>query len=164
MLSGVSGKDLPALIDEMKARLGSGAVLLIADTGAKPAVAAGVTQDLTAKLSAVTLVKAAAEAMGGKGGIVADMGGAADDDMFRDAVHVVVENRKASTSLLQRKLRIGYGRAARLIEQMEEQGIIGQADGSRPREVLVSSVESVFGGGTEADDALDENFPDDEKE
>jgi alanyl-tRNA synthetase len=68
VLSGVSGKDLPALIDEMKARLGSGAVLLIADTGAKPAVAAGVTQDLTAKLSAVTLVKAAAEALGGKGG------------------------------------------------------------------------------------------------
>ncbi|MFN5998576.1 MAG: alanine--tRNA ligase [Paracoccaceae bacterium] len=68
VLSGVSGKDLPALIDEMKARLGSGAVLLIADTGAKPAVAAGVTADLTAKISAVTLVKAAAEAMGGKGG------------------------------------------------------------------------------------------------
>jgi len=68
VLAGVSGKDLPALIDEMKARLGSGAVLLIADTGAKPAVAAGVTQDLTAKLSAVTLVKAAAEALGGKGG------------------------------------------------------------------------------------------------
>jgi alanyl-tRNA synthetase len=68
VLSGVSGKDLPALIDELKARLGSGAVLLIADTGAKPAVAAGVTQDLTARLSAVTLVKAAAEAMGGKGG------------------------------------------------------------------------------------------------
>ncbi|WP_128516533.1 alanine--tRNA ligase [Tabrizicola thermarum] len=68
VISGVSGKDLPALIDEMKARLGSGAVLLIADTGAKPAVAAGVTADLTAKLSAVTLVKAAAEALGGKGG------------------------------------------------------------------------------------------------
>ncbi|MBU9698369.1 alanine--tRNA ligase [Rhodobacteraceae bacterium HSP-20] len=68
VLSGVSGKDLPALIDEMKARIGSGAVLLIADTGAKPAVAAGVTADLTGRLSAVTLVKAAAEAMGGKGG------------------------------------------------------------------------------------------------
>ncbi|WP_149142080.1 alanine--tRNA ligase [Gemmobacter caeruleus] len=68
VLSGVSGKDLPGLIDEMKARLGSGAVLLIADTGAKPAVAAGVTADLTARLSAVTLVKAAAEALGGKGG------------------------------------------------------------------------------------------------
>ncbi|MCB6177230.1 alanine--tRNA ligase [Rhodobacter sp. Har01] len=68
VLQGVSGKDLPALVDEMKARVGSGAVLLIADTGAKPAVAAGVTADLTDRLSAVTLVKAAAEAMGGKGG------------------------------------------------------------------------------------------------
>ncbi|MFN3845833.1 MAG: alanine--tRNA ligase-related protein, partial [Paracoccaceae bacterium] len=68
VLSGVSGKDLPSLIDEMKVRLGSGAVLLIADTGNKPAVAAGVTGDLTNTLSAVSLVKAAAEAMGGKGG------------------------------------------------------------------------------------------------
>ena len=68
VLQGVSGKDLPALIDEMKTRIGSGAVLLIADTGAKPAVAAGVTADLTATLSAVALVKAAAEALGGKGG------------------------------------------------------------------------------------------------
>lgn len=98
----------------------------------------------------------------GKGGVVADMGdsGGADDDMFRDAVHVVIENKKASTSLLQRRLRIGYGRAARLIEEMEEQGIIGAADGSRPREVLVSSLDQVFGGGdTEADAALEENFP-----
>ena len=68
VMQGVSGKDLPALVDEMKARIGSGAVLLIADTGAKPAVAAGVTADLTARVSAVALVKAAAEAMGGKGG------------------------------------------------------------------------------------------------
>jgi len=68
VLTGVSGKDLPGMIDEMKTRLGSGAVLLIADTGAKPAVAAGVTADLTGSLSAVALVKAAAEALGGKGG------------------------------------------------------------------------------------------------
>jgi alanyl-tRNA synthetase len=68
VLSGVSGKDLPAMIDEMKARLGSGVVVLIADTGAKPAVAVGVTADLTGRVSAVALVKAAAEAMGGKGG------------------------------------------------------------------------------------------------
>ncbi len=68
VLSGVSGKDLPSLIDEMKVRLGSGAVVLIADTGAKPAVAAGVTADLTGRISAVTLAKAAVEALGGKGG------------------------------------------------------------------------------------------------
>jgi DNA segregation ATPase FtsK/SpoIIIE, S-DNA-T family len=86
--------------------------------------------------------------LNGKGGVVADMGGGAggsDDDMFKDAVRCVIEGRKASTSLLQRRLRIGYGRAARLIEEMEEQGIVGPADGARPREVLVSSLEEVFG-------------------
>ena len=68
MLSGVLGKDLPGLIDEMKTQVGSGAVVLIADTGGKPAVAAGVTADMVGRISAVTLVKAAAEALGGKGG------------------------------------------------------------------------------------------------
>ncbi|WP_299302645.1 alanine--tRNA ligase [uncultured Litoreibacter sp.] len=67
-LEGVSGKDLPALVDEHKARLGSGAVLLIADAGGKAAVAAGVTEDLTGKLSAVDLVRAAVAELGGKGG------------------------------------------------------------------------------------------------
>jgi alanyl-tRNA synthetase len=67
-VSGVTGKDLPALVDELKTRVGSGAVLVVADTGGKAAVAAGVTADLTARLSAVDLVKAAAEALGGKGG------------------------------------------------------------------------------------------------
>ena len=68
VLSGVSGKDLPALIDEHKARMGSGAVLLIADADGKAAVAAGVTDDLTADLSAVDLVRAAVAELGGKGG------------------------------------------------------------------------------------------------
>ena len=68
VLSGVSGKDLPPLIDEMKARLGSGAVLLVADAGGKAAVAAGVTDDLVARLSAVDMVRAAVAALGGKGG------------------------------------------------------------------------------------------------
>ncbi|HEU0222764.1 MAG TPA: alanine--tRNA ligase [Paracoccaceae bacterium] len=67
-LSGVSGKDLRGLIDEHKSRLGSGVVLLIAEAGGKPAVAAGVTDDLTGRISAVDLVRAAAGAMGGKGG------------------------------------------------------------------------------------------------
>ena len=67
-LEGVTGKDLPALIDAHKARLGSGAVLLIADTGGKAAVAAGVTDDLTGRLSAVDIVRAAAVELGGKGG------------------------------------------------------------------------------------------------
>jgi len=68
VLSGVSGRDLPALIDEHKAQIGSGVVLLIADTGDKAAVAAGVTEDLIARLSAVDLVRAAVAELGGKGG------------------------------------------------------------------------------------------------
>lgn len=67
-LTGVSGKDLRGLIDEHKSRIGSGAVLLIADTGGKAAVAAGVTDDLVDRVSAVDLVRAAAVALGGKGG------------------------------------------------------------------------------------------------
>ncbi|MBU2941942.1 alanine--tRNA ligase [Shimia thalassica] len=68
VLTGVSGKDLRPLLDEHKTRLESGAVLLIADEGAKVAVAAGVTDDLTSNVSAVDLVRAAVEALGGKGG------------------------------------------------------------------------------------------------
>jgi DNA segregation ATPase FtsK/SpoIIIE, S-DNA-T family len=59
-----------------------------------------------------------------------------NDPMFDDAVRLVFEFGKASTSLLQRRLRIGYGRAAHLIDLMERDGLVGQADGSRPRELL----------------------------
>ena len=79
----------------------------------------------------------------GKGGVVMDMDGGGGDDMYKDALRIVVENRKASTSLLQRRLRIGYGRAARIIEEMEENGVIGAADGSRPREVLINSLDDI---------------------
>ncbi len=72
-LSGVTGKDLAGLIDAHKAQMGSGAVLLIADAGGKAAVAAGVTDDLTDRVSAVDLVRAAVAELGGKGG-----GGRAD--------------------------------------------------------------------------------------
>jgi len=58
------------------------------------------------------------------------------DPLFEDAVRLVVEFGKASTSLLQRRLRIGYGRAAHLIDLMEQDGIVGAADGPKPREVL----------------------------
>jgi len=99
--------------------------------------------------------------LNGKGGVVMSMDASdADEPIFRDAVQVGIDAGKLSTSLLQRKLRIGYGKAARIIEQMEEQGIVGPSDGNRPREVLVTSMDQVFGGGSEADAALDENFPD----
>jgi S-DNA-T family DNA segregation ATPase FtsK/SpoIIIE len=60
----------------------------------------------------------------------------ADDPMYREAVTVVLEMGKASTSTLQRRLRLGYGRAARILDRMHKEGIIGPTDGSRPREVL----------------------------
>jgi DNA segregation ATPase FtsK/SpoIIIE, S-DNA-T family len=63
-------------------------------------------------------------------------GEAEHDPLFEDAVKLVVEFGKASTSLLQRRLRIGYGRAAHLIDLMERDGIVGAADGPKPREVL----------------------------
>ena len=61
---------------------------------------------------------------------------AENDELYQDAVRLVLEFGKASTSLLQRRLRIGYGRAAHLIDLMEKDGIVGAADGPKPREVL----------------------------
>ncbi|WP_270474978.1 DNA translocase FtsK [Clostridium cochlearium] len=60
------------------------------------------------------------------------------DELLEEAIKIVVEVDQASTSLLQRKLRIGYNRAARIMDQMEERGIISQRDGSKPRQVLIS--------------------------
>ncbi|NNL17410.1 MAG: alanine--tRNA ligase, partial [Boseongicola sp.] len=68
VVSGVTGKDLPGLIDEHKSRLGSGVVVLIADAGGKAAVAAGVTSDLVERVSAIDLVRATVAELGGKGG------------------------------------------------------------------------------------------------
>ena len=61
------------------------------------------------------------------------------DDLYEEAARFVVETGRASTSLLQRRLRIGYGRAARLLDMMEHEGLISPPDGSKPRQVLVSS-------------------------
>jgi S-DNA-T family DNA segregation ATPase FtsK/SpoIIIE len=58
------------------------------------------------------------------------------DPMYEDAVRVILEAGKASTSILQRRLRLGYGRAARILDMMQRDGIIGPQDGSKPREVL----------------------------
>ena len=81
--------------------------------------------------------------LNGKGGVVMDFGSNGSDDKFKDAVRVVIERKKASTSMLQTRLGIGYQRAARIIEEMEERGIIGAANGSKPRDVLISSVDDL---------------------
>jgi S-DNA-T family DNA segregation ATPase FtsK/SpoIIIE len=59
------------------------------------------------------------------------------DEFYQRAVELVQTNGQASTSFLQRRLRVGYNRAARMIEMMEEDGIVGPADGAKPRQVLV---------------------------
>lgn len=68
----------------------------------------------------------------GPGGLDGD-----GDALLEDAIKVVIESGKASTSLLQRRLKVGYGRAARIMDLMEENGVIGPGDGAKPREVLV---------------------------
>jgi S-DNA-T family DNA segregation ATPase FtsK/SpoIIIE len=76
------------------------------------------------------------EAGSGGGDVEGSAGNGENDPLYQDAVRLVVEFGKASTSLLQRRLRIGYGRAAHLIDLMEQDGIVGAADGPKPREVL----------------------------
>jgi S-DNA-T family DNA segregation ATPase FtsK/SpoIIIE len=58
------------------------------------------------------------------------------DEKYEDAVNLVMETRRASISMIQRRLRVGYNRAARMIEMMERQGLVSETDGSKPREVL----------------------------
>jgi S-DNA-T family DNA segregation ATPase FtsK/SpoIIIE len=64
-------------------------------------------------------------------------GGGDDDDLYRQALDVLKATRRASTSMLQRRLRIGYNRAARIMEQMEDKGIVGPENGAQPRDILV---------------------------
>ena len=70
-------------------------------------------------------------------------GSSSTDETFETAVKLVIEARKASTSYLQRRLGIGYSRAAKLIDEMEDRGIVGPTNGSKPREVLVSSYDEI---------------------
>ena len=69
--------------------------------------------------------------------------GGEHDELFEEALRICVEMKRASTSVLQRRLRIGYGRAAAILDIMEREGLIGQADGSRPRPVLGRAYEMV---------------------
>jgi DNA segregation ATPase FtsK/SpoIIIE, S-DNA-T family len=69
-----------------------------------------------------------------------DVNGADDDELYEEARTIVMEAGKASTSYIQRKLKVGYARAARLMDMLEERGIIGPSDGAKPREVLVGAM------------------------
>ncbi|MDB5161927.1 MAG: cell division FtsK/SpoIIIE [Candidatus Saccharibacteria bacterium] len=160
--------DSRTILDQVGAEklLGQGDMLLLTPSMSKPKRIQGawVTDDEVIKITDHLRAQSPPQyndevvsqpvSLNGKGGVVMDFNDTGDDDLYRDAVRVVIDSGKASASLLQRRLRVGYARAARLIETMEEQGIIGPADGARPRDVLVSSLDDVFGENSSDDEAL----------
>lgn len=152
--------DSRTILDQIGAEklLGQGDMLLLTPQMNKPKRIQGawVTDDEVVKITDHLRMQAPAQyneeiisqpvQLNGRGSIVMDSDSGSEDSMYMDAVRCVIEGGKASTSYLQRRLRIGYSRAARLIEEMEEQGIIGPAEGSRPREVLISSLDALNSG------------------
>jgi len=82
-------------------------------------------------------LQAAADEQGNAGGHPKDVEEEYDDPLYNDIVDFVIETQKASASLLQRRFKVGYNRAARIIDLLEERGIIGPQNGSKPREVLI---------------------------
>jgi S-DNA-T family DNA segregation ATPase FtsK/SpoIIIE len=89
---------------------------------------------------------AAEKEKGAKGGssggnAPAEDGGGDYDELIDQATEVVVETGMASVSMLQRRLKLGYARAARLVDQLEDKGIVGPFEGSKPRQVLVTNFE-----------------------
>lgn len=98
----------------------------------------------------------------GTGGTVNLFGGASDDQdsLFDEAKRVVIESGKASASLLQRRLKVGYARAARLLDELEEAGIVGAADGAKPREVFTEHLSAKPGIQRPK---FDEEIPEDEQ-
>lgn len=150
--------DSRTILDQIGAEklLGQGDMLLYTPSMSKPKRIQGawVTDDEVNKITDHLRMQSAPQyndevvaqpvQLNGKGGLAVDFsGGGGEDEAFMDAVRVVIEGGKASTSYLQRRLRIGYGKAARLIEEMEERGIVGPANGSKARDVLVSSVDEL---------------------
>lgn len=86
-----------------------------------------------------------------------------DDELFGKAQEIVIQAGKASASLLQRRLRIGYARAARLLDVLEEKGVVGQADGARPREILANGVTDKADFPSEGYDVQEEDDDDEGK-
>jgi len=101
----------------------------------------GVTPEYTAEVTEMPLGR-----VGSRGGGNAD----GRDDLFEEAVKTVCQYDRASASLLQRRLKVGYARAARILDELEEAGIVGIGEGSKPRDVLVRNAEEYFAQSTQA--------------
>lgn len=96
----------------------------------------GVTPQYTEEVT--TMVKS------GSGSALMGGGGGETDDLFRQSVEIITQSDKASASLLQRKLSIGYARAARILDQLEQAGVVDKADGAKPRKVLINDASALF--------------------
>ena len=83
------------------------------------------------------------QSQGGSGGSDggSSSGGGSDEDIVESAIKVAVEAGQLSTSMLQRKLKLGYARAARIMDELEERGVIGPSEGAKPRKVLMSKMQ-----------------------
>ncbi len=84
--------------------------------------------------------------------------GDSEDELYDSAVEIVMRAKQASTSLLQRRLKIGYGRAARLLDDMQVRGIVGPADGNKPRKILVQNMDGSGPPGYDDEEEMNENL------
>lgn len=158
--------DSRTILDQIGAEklLGQGDMLMYTPSMSKPIRVQGawVTDDEVEKITDHLRMQSAPQyndeiisqpvQLNGKGGVVMDMSTNTDDPTYQEALRIVVDSGKASASVLQRRLGIGYAKAARYIDTMEEQGIIGPPTGnSKPRDVLVSSLEDLGGRSDDED-------------
>ncbi len=148
--STVSQVDSRTIIDQAGAEklLGRGDMLFSTAEMSKPQRVQGVFVEETEVRAVTDFLREAREPeynedilnqqvkLGGGSNALGDLDDS-EDDLFMDAAKIVIEGGKASSSLLQRRLRVGYARAARLLDMLEEHGVVSGPDGSRPRDVLV---------------------------
>ncbi len=155
-----SGVDSKVIIDTPGAEklLGRGDMLYVPPDQAKPTRIQGTfvsDQDVKRLVNYIKskgipvqytseVVEQAVNIKGRGGTVVSGGGGDEKDDLFEDAITLICQHDKASASLLQRRFKIGFNRAARLLEQLEEHGVVGPGEGAKPREVLVRSVEDYY--------------------
>lgn len=107
------------------------------------AVIAHIKQTSTAEYNEEILehIERQAEQVDSKGGGASGDAGEDEDEMIEEAIDVIMDCHQASTSMLQRRLKLGYARAARIIDQIEDRGIIGPSEGSKPRQILITKDE-----------------------
>lgn len=142
--------------------LGNGDMLFLAGDTAKPKRIQGAFVSEAEVRKVVEFLKREEEAPVYEAGITepkhdheggfSEDGDDSDDELYEEAKRVVVESGKASASLLQRRLRVGYARAARLLDILEENGIIGPGSGAKPRDILVATPGAAGGGSYDEED------------